>query len=73
MSGFDLQRHLAQRNCRIPIIFMTAYFSEAERAMAIEAGAVDCLQKPFSEQALFDAIQSALWTYRKSTALVIHH
>jgi FixJ family two-component response regulator len=72
MSGFELQRRLAKDNCRIPIIFMTAYYSEAERARAIEAGARDLLQKPFGEQALFNAIQSALLTYRKSTTLVIH-
>ena len=65
MSGFELQRRLAKDNCRIPIIFMTAYYSEAERARAIEAGAVDFLQKPFGEQALFNAIQSALSTYRR--------
>ena len=66
MSGFELQRRLAKDNCRIPIIFMTAYYSEAERARAIEAGAVDFLQKPFGEQALFNAIQSALSTYRSA-------
>jgi FixJ family two-component response regulator len=72
MSGFELQRHLAKHNCRIPIIFMTACYSETERARAIEAGAIAFLQKPFGEQALFSAIQSALFAYRKSTALVIH-
>jgi two-component system, LuxR family, response regulator FixJ len=66
MSGFELQRHLVKHNCRIPIIFMTAYYSETERARAIEACAVDFLQKPFDEQALFNAIQSALLTYRSS-------
>jgi FixJ family two-component response regulator len=60
MSGFELQRRLAQDYCRIPIIFITAYYSEAERAQAMAAGAVDILQKPFSEQALFDAMQAAL-------------
>jgi FixJ family two-component response regulator len=72
MSGFELQRLLAQDDCRIQIIFMTAYGSEAERARAIEADAVAFGQKPFSEQDLFNAIQSALSTYRSSTALVIH-
>ena len=71
VSGFELQRRLAKDNCRIPIIFMTAYDSEAERARAIEAGAVAFLPKPFREQALFNAIQLALLAYRKSTALMI--
>jgi FixJ family two-component response regulator len=60
MSGFELQRRLAQDNFRLPIIFITAYDSEVEHAKAMAAGAVDVLQKPFSEEALFDAIQSAL-------------
>ena len=64
MGGFELQRRLANDNCRIPIVFMAAYYSEAERARAIEAGAVDFLQKPFREQHLFNAIRSALSTYR---------
>ena len=71
MSGFGLQRYLAEHNCRVPIVFITAYYSEAERASAIEAGAVDFLQKPFGEQDLFNAIQSALLAYRKSTVLAI--
>ena len=64
MNGFELQRHLAKDNCRIPVIFMTAYDSETERARAIEAGAIAFLQKPFSERDLFNALQSALLTYR---------
>src|SRR5882724_3035699 len=71
MSGIELQRRLAKDNCRIPIIFITAYYSETVRARAIEAGAVAFLQKPFDEQALFNAIQSALSTYRSSAASVI--
>jgi FixJ family two-component response regulator len=71
ISGFELQHRLAEDNRRIPIIFMTAYYSEAERARAIEAGAVAFLQKPFSEQTLFNAIHSALLAYRSSTFLVI--
>ena len=71
MSGIELQRRLAKDNCRIPIIFITAYDSETERARAIEAGAIAFLQKPFDEQALFNAIQSTLSTYRCSAASVI--
>jgi FixJ family two-component response regulator len=71
MSGIELQRRLSKDNCRIPIIFITAYDSEIERARAVEAGAIDFLQKPFDEQALFNAIQSALLTYRSSAVSVI--
>jgi FixJ family two-component response regulator len=72
MNGFELQRRLAKDNCRIPIIFITAYYSDPERARAIEVGAVDFLLKPFREQDLFNAIQSALSTYSSSTALVLY-
>jgi FixJ family two-component response regulator len=60
MDGLDLQRHLAEANHRIPIVFITATASLEEQRRAIEAGAVEFLRKPVSEQALLSAITAAL-------------
>lgn len=60
MDGLELQRHLANANHRIPIIFISARANEDERKQATDRGAVDFLYKPFSEDALFEAIQAAL-------------
>ena len=60
MDGLELQRNLASANRRIPIIFISARANEEERIQAIAGGAVDFLLKPFSEDALFDAIQAAV-------------
>jgi FixJ family two-component response regulator len=60
MDGLELQRHLASAKHRIPIIFISARANEGDRKQAIEKGAVDFLYKPFSEDALFKAIQLAL-------------
>jgi len=60
MDGLELQRNLASANRRIPIIFVSARANDDERIQAIAAGAVDFLRKPFSEDALFNAIQAAL-------------
>jgi FixJ family two-component response regulator len=60
MSGLELQSSLVASNCRLPIIFISAGGDEPMRARALEAGAIDFLQKPFSEHALFKAINSFL-------------
>jgi len=60
MSGLDLQRQLVTDNCRIPIIFITSHGDDNARTRALEAGAVDFLYKPFREEALLKAIDSAL-------------
>jgi FixJ family two-component response regulator len=60
MDGLELQRHLANADHRVPIIFISARANEGDRKQAIEKGAVDFLYKPFSEDALFKAIQLAL-------------
>jgi FixJ family two-component response regulator len=60
MDGLELQRNLASANRRIPIIFVSARANDDERTQAITGGAVDFLRKPFSEEALFNAIQLAL-------------
>jgi FixJ family two-component response regulator len=60
MSGRELQRELAGRGRSIPIIFITAYGDEVLREQVMSEGAVDCLLKPFSEDALLTAVQRAL-------------
>jgi FixJ family two-component response regulator len=60
MSGLDLQRQLGATNWHLPIIFVTAHVDDAARARALAAGAVDFLYKPFHEEALLNAINTAL-------------
>jgi FixJ family two-component response regulator len=60
MSGPDLQRELTLRRQEIPIVFITAHRDEIVRQRTLEQGAVECLFKPFSETALYDAIKAAL-------------
>ena len=60
MSGLELQQRLADSGCRIPIIFISAHSNGQIREQALGAGAVDFLFKPFSEEALVDAVQAAL-------------
>jgi len=62
ISGLELQRRLAALQNRVPIVFITAHGTEEERRRALEAGAVDFLRKPFSEEALLDAVHLALET-----------
>ena len=56
LSGPELQRRLLAEDKRIPIIFVTAYYTEEERAKAIAAGAVAFLSKPFNEDELLNAL-----------------
>lgn len=60
MGGLELRRRLVRSNSNIPIIFITAHGDEAARSKALKDGAADYLFKPFSEQALLNAINAAL-------------
>ncbi|HCT62009.1 MULTISPECIES: response regulator [Acidobacterium] len=60
MPGTELQTELARRDEQIPIIFITAHRDDSVRSRLLELGAVDCLFKPFSDTALFDALKCAL-------------
>jgi RNA polymerase sigma factor (sigma-70 family) len=60
LSGLDLQRELAARNIRIPIVFVTAHGDIPMSVRAMKAGAVEFLTKPFHDQDLLDAIRIAL-------------
>jgi FixJ family two-component response regulator len=60
VSGIELQHQLAASHCEIPVIFITAYEDEGMRAQALRDGVGALLIKPFSEQALINAINEAL-------------
>lgn len=60
MTGPELHRELIRRRQTIPVIFVTAIRDEALRPRMLAEGAVDCLFKPVSEQALIDALRTAL-------------
>jgi FixJ family two-component response regulator len=60
MSGPELHRELIRRRQAIPVIFVTAIRDEELRPRLLAEGAVDCLFKPVSEQALINALHTAL-------------
>jgi len=60
MSGTELQRQLVAGDYGVPVILITAHEDEGIRAQAIEVGAEAVLIKPFSEEALLNAIHAAL-------------
>jgi FixJ family two-component response regulator len=60
MCGPDLQKELKRRRQEIPIIFMTGQMDENLRSRVLEEGAVACLFKPFTDEALLDALNTAL-------------
>jgi FixJ family two-component response regulator len=60
MNGVELQEKISAAGHRIPIVFISAHGTDVDREQALKAGAVDFLYKPFSEEALLKAVQSAL-------------
>jgi RNA polymerase sigma factor (sigma-70 family) len=60
ISGIDFQRQLNKADIRIPIIFITAHGDVPMSVKAMKAGAVEFLIKPFHDQNLLDAVQTAI-------------
>ena len=68
MSGLELQQRLAATPYLIPIIFITAHADADAQAQALaevrrralEAGALDFLLKPFSEESLLNSVRAAM-------------
>lgn len=70
MSGIDLQERLVAMHSVLPIIFITGHGEVPLAVHAMRAGAVDFIQKPFSEQALLDQIHQAVEQDAKSRVLL---
>jgi len=66
MSGPELQDELNRRGAPIPVIFITGHGDVPMAVEAMQHGAVDFLQKPFSDKDLVDRIQLALTADRRN-------
>lgn len=60
LSGLDLQRELAARDCHLPIIFLTGRADVPMTVKAMKHGAADFLTKPVEDAVLLTAIRNAL-------------
>ena len=67
LNGLDLQQKITHERSHIPVIFITGYGDVPMTVRAMKAGAVEFLTKPFGDEVLLDAIQSAI--RRSSIAL----
>jgi FixJ family two-component response regulator len=60
MSGLDLQAELSLRNVVLPIVIITGYAEVPIAVRAMKAGAMDFIEKPFSDEALLQRIRKAI-------------
>lgn len=65
MSGLQLQEELIRRGTRLPLVFVTAHGDVPLAVEAMRKGASNFLEKPFSDEALTDAVDVALASARK--------
>jgi FixJ family two-component response regulator len=60
MSGLDLKQLLAVRDCRVPVIMITARAEPRLDVRVAASGAVCLLRKPFEASALIGCLERAL-------------
>ncbi|MFN2425619.1 MAG: response regulator transcription factor [Candidatus Binatia bacterium] len=64
MSGLELVRQLRERGVSAPVVFISGVSEIPVAVEAMKLGAHDFLPKPFTAQALIDAVQAALSQHR---------
>lgn len=60
MSGLQLQDELSRRGSTLPLVFVTAHGDVPLAVEAMRKGASNFLEKPFSEEAVVEALRTAL-------------
>lgn len=60
MSGMDLFNEVRKTNEDLPVIFLTAYGTIPDAVMAVKAGAVDYISKPFDGKHLVGKVEEFL-------------
>ena len=60
MSGLELQERLAAQGITLPVIVVSGYGDVPTAVRVMKQGAVDFIEKPFSDQAMLDRIQASI-------------
>ena len=60
MNGLELQQALSERGIRMPVIFITGHGDIPMAVQAVNAGALDFLEKPLDNDALLDRVGKAI-------------
>lgn len=60
MNGMELQERLDKKGLKLPIVFISGHGDIPMAVKAVQRGAVDFLEKPFSDQELLDRVERAL-------------
>ena len=60
MSGLDLQARLAAEQLHPPIIIITGHGDVPMAVRAVQAGALNFIEKPFNDQSLLDSVHRAI-------------
>ncbi len=67
VNGLELQQLLGEKECALPIIFITGHGDVPTSVRAMKAGAIDFLSKPFDQKDLLEAVNRALVKARRET------
>jgi two-component system response regulator FixJ len=59
IDGLELLRRLQQKGARMPVIIMTGHADVPLAVGALKAGAVDFIEKPFADDVILGAIETA--------------
>ena len=68
LSGPELQTRLAEMKCDLPIIFLTAHGEVRMAVEAVQAGALDFLEKPVDAEALLPLLARGCELHRRRRA-----
>lgn len=60
MSGLELQQKLKSLKAGLPVIIITGHGDVPLAVEALKAGAIDFIEKPFSQEVMIAAVRSAL-------------
>lgn len=60
MSGLELQQKLGESGCDMPVIFLTAHGDVSAAVNAMQAGALDFVEKPFNPDRFLSSVRKGI-------------